>query len=63
MKCPICGNEEFIKVQSPLWGTVEVVGKDTSTYYGCSCCNLILQFNKDLVKTSSKSKIKGKEVI
>ncbi len=56
MKCPICGNEEFIEVDSFLKGAVLVEGKDTNKYYACTKCNLVLQFNEDLVKKALNKK-------
>lgn len=56
MKCPICGNEEFIEVDSFLKGAVLVEGKDTNKYYACTKCNLVLQFNEDLVKEALNKK-------
>ena len=60
IKCPVCGNEEMIEVQSPLIDIVEVSGFDRSKYYGCTQCSLILQFNEHLVKPKQTNK--GKEV-
>lgn len=56
MKCPVCGNEEFVEVDSFLMGAVEVEGRDTNKYYGCTKCNLILQFNEELVKKALEKK-------
>ena len=64
MKCPICGNEEFVAVDSFLLDATEVWGNDTNEYYGCTQCHLILTFNKQLINRviDVKSKPKDKEV-
>ena len=65
MKCPICGNEEFVEVESFLKSATDVWGTDTNKYYGCTHCHVILTFNEQLVNKAidNKSKPKGKEII
>ena len=53
IKCPICGNEEFVSIGSPYY---EVLGDgrvDTSgSHYGCTKCGLVLVFDDLLVRRS-----------
>ena len=64
MKCPLCGNEEFVEVGSFLKGATDVWGIDTNKYFGCTRCHLILTFNEHLTNKAieEKCKPKGKEV-
>lgn len=64
MKCPLCGNEEFVEVGSFLKRATDVWGIDTNKYFGCTQCHLILTFNKQLINRAIdlESKPKGKEV-
>ena len=51
IKCPICGNEEFVKIEKPYHEGFETYIEDYTTYYGCTNCEYILRFGKGLAKS------------
>ena len=50
IKCPICGNEEFVKIEKPYHEGFETYIDDYTEYYGCTNCEYILRFGKGLAK-------------
>lgn len=48
IKCPVCGNEEFIPIEKPYREGFETYIQDYTQYYLCSECGLVLRFAKGL---------------
>ena len=48
MKCPVCGKEEFVLIDRPYSCGMETYIEDSTDYYICLNCGLILRFAKGL---------------
>ena len=51
-ECPYCKNNDFVEIERPLGISGDAYLSDSSVYFGCSACGLIVSFNKDVVKES-----------
>ena len=49
IKCPVCGNNEFVKIDRPYKEGMDTYIEDYTQYCACSKCGLVLRFAKQLV--------------
>ena len=49
IKCPVCGNEEFVLIDVPYRVGMETYIEDYTEYYACSECGLIYRFAKGII--------------
>ncbi len=49
IKCPVCGNNEFVKIDKPYREGMDTYIEDHTQYCACSKCGLVLRFAKQLV--------------
>ena len=55
IKCPVCGNQEFISVEEPIYiangdGSIRTNGE----FYACTSCGLTLLFNTSAASRSTE---------
>ena len=49
IKCPVCGNEEYVLIDVPYRMGMDTYIEDYTEYYACSECGLIFRFAKGIV--------------
>lgn len=49
IKCPVCGNEDFLEIEPPYYCGMDTYIEDCTEYYACSNCGLVLRFAKGVV--------------
>ena len=50
VKCPVCGNEEFIEIGQPYHCGMDTYIDDMTSYFACSLCGLVLRFAPEIVQ-------------
>ena len=67
IKCPICGNTEFIEINTPYRTGMDTYIEDYTSYFACTNCGLVLRFAKQLadsaIEQEFRGTIEGKECI
>ena len=49
MKCPVCGKDEFVKIEKPYHEGMDTFINDYTNYIACTSCGLVLRFAKNHV--------------
>ena len=49
IKCPVCGNGEFLKIEPPYHCGMDTYIQEYTKYFACLKCGLVLRFAKDIV--------------
>ena len=49
IKCPVCGNEEFVLIDPPYEMGMDTYILEHTEYYACSECGLIYRFAKGII--------------
>ena len=56
IKCPVCGNEEFVLIDPPYEMGMDTYILEHTEYYACSECGLIYRFAKGIVDRMKNDK-------